>query len=67
MADRIGKEKKRQLSEQQREKISSEIFKLIDEHSAAPMWGLAGVPLVNVLELNLALRKRMTQLSEKLE
>jgi K+-transporting ATPase ATPase C chain len=38
--------------------IHSDIEKLLREKCAAPMGGLAGVPLVNVLEMNLALVDR---------
>jgi potassium-transporting ATPase KdpC subunit len=39
-------------------KIRQEIEKLLNEKAEAPLGGLAGVTLVNVLEMNLALRNR---------
>ncbi len=39
-------------------KIHDEIQKLLTEKSFAPLGGLVGVPLVNVLEINLALQDR---------
>ena len=39
-------------------KIHDEIQKLLKEKSFAPLGGLVGVPLVNVLEINLALQDR---------
>ena len=36
-------------------KVREEIRKLLQEKSSAPLGGLIGVPLVNVLEINLAL------------
>ncbi|MBX9789365.1 MAG: potassium-transporting ATPase subunit C [Pirellulales bacterium] len=39
--------------------VRQTIEKLIDEHAHAPLGGVAGVPLVNVLELNIAVRDAM--------
>ena len=39
-------------------KVHEEIVEILNERAAAPLGGLAGVPLVNVLEVNLALRER---------
>ena len=39
-------------------KVRQEIQQLLQEKADAPLGGLAGVPLVNVLEVNLALRSR---------
>ena len=39
--------------------VKAEIKKLLDENAAAPLGGLAGQPLVNVLEVNLELVARM--------
>jgi K+-transporting ATPase ATPase C chain len=39
-------------------KVRAEIRKLVDEKASAPWGGLIGVPLINVLELNLALEER---------
>jgi K+-transporting ATPase ATPase C chain len=38
--------------------VREEIKQMLNEHAAAPLGGLVGVPLVNVLEINLALRDR---------
>jgi K+-transporting ATPase ATPase C chain len=38
--------------------IRSEIETLLTERAAAPLHGLVGVELVNVLQINLALRER---------
>lgn len=38
--------------------LRKEIENLLRENAAAPLWGLAGVKIVNVLEVNLALRDR---------
>ncbi len=46
------------------QELHKEIEKLLEEKSAAPLGGLAGVPLVNVLEVNLALRERYPQKAE---
>lgn len=43
--------------------VSREIEKLLDEKREAPLGGWVGVPLVNVLELNLALSDRMDRLA----
>ena len=37
------------------EKIHQHLVKMLNQHTEAPLFGLAGVPLVNVLEVNLAL------------
>jgi potassium-transporting ATPase KdpC subunit len=47
-----------------REKVVAEIEKLLDEKKFAPMFGLFGEPMVNVLEVNLELPKRMEPLSK---
>ncbi len=39
-------------------KLRGEIEKLLHDKSAAPLGGMAGVPLVNVLEVNLALNQK---------
>jgi K+-transporting ATPase ATPase C chain len=66
-AEKIGKEKKIELSQEQRERITARIMQLLDEHASAPLWGLAGVPLVNVLEVNLALIKQMSEVAESIK
>ena len=40
------------------QKLHDEIEKLLQEKSRSPLGGLVGVPLVNVLEVNLALQDR---------
>jgi K+-transporting ATPase ATPase C chain len=47
-----------------RDKVVAEIEKLLDEKKFAPMFGLFGDPMVNVLEVNLELPKRMEALSK---
>ncbi|HJT78617.1 MAG TPA: potassium-transporting ATPase subunit C [Gemmataceae bacterium] len=37
-------------------KVRAEIEKMLRDRAGAPLGGLAGVPLVNVLEMNLALK-----------
>ena len=46
------------------ETVRQEIAKLLDEKAEAPLGGLVGVPLVNVLELNIAVQERMIALKE---
>jgi potassium-transporting ATPase KdpC subunit len=46
------------------EKVHQELVRLLNERASAPLGGLAGVPLVNVLEVNLALRGRMGRVRE---
>ncbi|MBV9125879.1 MAG: potassium-transporting ATPase subunit C [Planctomycetes bacterium] len=41
-----------------KDQIADEIKDLLNQKAHAPLGGLAGVPLVNVLEMNLALRER---------
>jgi K+-transporting ATPase ATPase C chain len=49
-----------------RDRVNEDIVKLLNDHASAPLGGLAGVPLVNVLGVNLAVRDRMRDLGEKL-
>jgi K+-transporting ATPase ATPase C chain len=49
------------------EKVQQEILKLLNESASAPLRGLAGVPLINVLEVNLALPGRMEQLARTIK
>jgi K+-transporting ATPase ATPase C chain len=46
------------------ETVRQEIEKLLQEKAESPLGGLAGVPLINVLEVNLALRERMDRLAK---
>src|SRR5262249_5115567 len=68
--DKLIKEGKLQADEARNkeihDRVQEAIVKLLDEHASAPLGGLAGAPLVNVLEVNKALRDRMRELSEKL-
>jgi potassium-transporting ATPase KdpC subunit len=45
-------------------KLREELAQLLRERSHAPLGGLVGVPLVNVLEVNLTLRARFPQTAE---
>jgi K+-transporting ATPase ATPase C chain len=45
--------------------IEKEIGQMLEEKAAAPLGGLAGVQLINVLEINLALRERYESLEER--
>jgi K+-transporting ATPase ATPase C chain len=45
--------------------LKAEIEALVRERAAAPLGGSVGVPLVNVLEVNLALRDRMRHLQDQ--
>ena len=47
------------------EKIHAELTALLNERASAPLGGLVGVPLVNVLEVNLALRDTYGPLVKK--
>src|SRR5262249_35932431 len=42
--------------------VRKALDELLDTHAASPLGGLAGVPLLNVLELNAALADRMQRL-----
>jgi K+-transporting ATPase ATPase C chain len=52
-------EKKGLKNDSAKDTLKRVIEKLVGEHTEAPLGGLVGVPLVNVLELNLALEKRL--------
>ena len=43
--------------------VSQEIEKMLNEEASAPLGGLVGVPLINVLEINLALRDKYEPLA----
>jgi K+-transporting ATPase ATPase C chain len=45
--------------------VRKAIDEVLSKHTEAPLGGLVGVPLVNVLEVNLALRERMKVLGVK--
>ena len=42
---------------QEQKKLHAEIEALLRRHASAPLFGLAGVELVNVVEVNLALHR----------
>src|SRR5262249_19737867 len=69
-ADKIIKDRKIQADEARkqelRDRVHEDIVKLLNDHASAPLGGLVGVPLVNVLEINVALRERMTELAKAL-
>jgi K+-transporting ATPase ATPase C chain len=44
--------------------VKADVEALLREKAEAPLSGLAGVPLVNVLEMNLALRDRIQGLAK---
>jgi K+-transporting ATPase ATPase C chain len=46
------------LTKRNKAEVRKEINDMLSDHAAAPFGGLAGVKLVNVLEINLALRDR---------
>jgi K+-transporting ATPase ATPase C chain len=65
--ERIARERKLTLSDARREQIRNDILdelnRQLEEHASAPLWGAAGVKLVNVLEVNLAVRSTMKELA----
>ena len=65
-AEAIIEQRKLSASRRQaiRAQVRDSLVKFLDELASAPLWGLVGVPLVNVLEVNLALDGRMKQLAE---
>src|SRR5205085_1400897 len=67
-ADKLIKERKLAADAARRkrfeEKVRQELDRLLNERASAPLGGLAGVPLVNVLEVNLALRERVGRVRE---
>jgi K+-transporting ATPase ATPase C chain len=70
-ADKIIEDRKLKVGESRRtairKQIEDDLVKLLEEHASAPLGGLAGVPLVNVLKVNLALDGRMKQLADRIE
>jgi K+-transporting ATPase ATPase C chain len=46
-----------ETTKQDREQVRAEIEKMLRDRAGAPLGGLAGVPMVNVLEMNLALKE----------
>ena len=49
------------------ERIRTELGKLLAKHQEAPLGGLVGVPLVNVLELNIEVKSAMEQISKEIQ
>jgi K+-transporting ATPase c subunit len=43
---------------QDSDKVRGEIETLLRQHASAPMFGLVGVELINVVDVNLALKKQ---------
>jgi K+-transporting ATPase ATPase C chain len=70
-AKKLIEAKKLQADEARRkdiqEKVHQEILRLLEENASSPLGGLAGVPLINVLEVNLALPGRMDSLSKNIK
>jgi K+-transporting ATPase ATPase C chain len=68
--DKLIKDRKIQADETRkkeiRDRVHKDIVQFLNDHASAPLGGLVGVPLVNVLEVNLALRDRMRELGEKI-
>ena len=73
--DMTDKQKKEMLAEVRRaveaklggdleQQITLAIAKLLDDKKEAPLAGLVGVPLVNVLEVNIALEERMAVITK---
>jgi len=54
------------IEREQRARIRDIISKILEEHKEAPLGGLVGVPLINVLEVNLALDQRLRNRSAAL-
>jgi K+-transporting ATPase c subunit len=48
----------------EKSKVHAAIEKLLQDSAEAPLGGLAGVPLINVLEVNLALPKAVAGLAK---
>jgi potassium-transporting ATPase KdpC subunit len=74
--DKLEENQRKALQEQARKVVETKVGKhledrltevidrLLTEKAAAPLGGLVGIPLVNVLEVNLALDKRLNDLLE---
>jgi K+-transporting ATPase ATPase C chain len=60
--DRVA-EKWAELTKRDAAKVRTEIEQILNESKSAPMWGLVGVDLVNVMDVNLALRVRFSEAS----
>lgn len=56
---RLGRE-----VEELKTRLKAEIEQMLNEHASAPLGGLIGVKLVNVLEMNLALRDKYEPLAQ---
>lgn len=49
-----------ETTKQDKDKVRAEIEKMLRDKAGAPLGGLAGVPMVNVLEMNLALKEHFS-------
>ena len=69
-ADRLLRERKAQADDarrrETRDRVLRELEQMLNDSASAPLGGLVGVPLVNVLEVNLALPARMAELAKRL-
>src|SRR5262249_54477142 len=59
-----GEKKAKENGTLDQERVKQELRKLLDEKKHAPLGGLAGVELVNVLEVNLELPGRIDALAK---
>jgi K+-transporting ATPase ATPase C chain len=66
--DELIKAKKLQVDDARRKQIEEQVYQalagLLEDKAGAPLNGLAGVLMVNVLEVNLAVPERLEQLAE---
>jgi potassium-transporting ATPase KdpC subunit len=63
----VRKSMETKLGETLEEKIRPAIAKLLDDKKEAPLAGLVGVALVNVLQLNIALEERMAAFAKTIQ
>jgi len=63
--EQVRKELEKKIGKGLEERVTEVIQDLLTQSAHAPLGGLAGVPLVNVLEINLAMDKRIKELVEK--
>jgi K+-transporting ATPase ATPase C chain len=68
LANKLIKAKGIQADDARRKKIEDQVYGslagMLEKKSSAPLGGLVGVPLVNVLEVNLALPGQMDELAK---
>lgn len=71
LIEKVEIERKTKIGAPQREQIEAqvrqEIETLLHEKADAPLGGLAGVPLINVLEVNLALPDQVTRVQQTIK